>query len=139
MTHQPTLRSDYRPPDFRIDRIDLAFDLVPERTVVRAELQVRRTGDAAAPLVLDGEEMELLGVHVDGRALGADEYRLDPAHLTVATVPDAFTLVLEGAIRPAANTEDPAKPAVFHPGPASPTFTKAGSSVRPSFSLASKP
>ncbi|BBK38431.1 aminopeptidase N [Allostella sp. ATCC 35155] len=98
------MRSDYCPPDFRIDRLDLTFELEPERTQVRAEMTVRRTGAAGAPLVLDGEEMELHGIRLDGRPLAEGEYRLDHAHLTLPTVPDTFTLVVEGAIRPAANT-----------------------------------
>lgn len=61
------MRSDYCPPDFRIDRLDLTFELEPERTQVRAEMTVRRTGAAGAPLVLDGEEMELHGIRLDGR------------------------------------------------------------------------
>ncbi|BBK43388.1 aminopeptidase N [Allostella vacuolata] len=104
MNHQPIRRADYRAPDFRIDRVELEFDLDPERTRVRTRLEVRRIGDRAAPLVLDGEDMELASVALDGRELGPGEYRLEPTRLTIPAMPDAGTLAIEGIIRPAANT-----------------------------------
>jgi aminopeptidase N len=68
------LRSAYRPPDYGIDAVDLAFDLGESETFVEARLDVRRRGDAgrdAPPLVLDGEDLELLEIAVDGRPLAA--------------------------------------------------------------------
>jgi hypothetical protein len=40
-------RADYAPPAFLIDTVALEFDLVPERTVVRNTMRVRRNPDAA--------------------------------------------------------------------------------------------
>ena len=47
-TATPTVirREDYAPPAFLIDTVDLEFDLVPERTVVKSTLRVRRNPDA---------------------------------------------------------------------------------------------
>ncbi|BBK32892.1 aminopeptidase N [Stella humosa] len=104
MSHQPIRRADYLPPDFGIDRVELEFDLEPARTLVRARLAIRRIGASDAALVLDGEDMELLGLALDGNALAADRYRLEPTRLTIPGVPDAFELVIDGAIAPAANT-----------------------------------
>ena len=42
-------RADYAPPAFLIDSVALEFDLVPERTVVKSTLRVRRNPDARAP------------------------------------------------------------------------------------------
>ena len=54
---QPVYRTDYRPPDYRIDEVDLHFELGEEDTIVSARLSVR-IDDALAgdtpPLVLDG-------------------------------------------------------------------------------------
>jgi len=105
---QAVRREDYRPPDYRIERVDLAFDLAPETTRVTARLAVRSNHDRSAgirPLVLDGDELELLSLALDGRALGPDDYALDEKSLTLPEPPESFTLEIETAIRPAANTQ----------------------------------
>ena len=39
-------RADYAPPAFLIDTVALEFDLVPDRTVVRNTMRVRRNPEA---------------------------------------------------------------------------------------------
>jgi aminopeptidase N len=104
-TPQPVKLIDYQPPRFLIDTVDLAFALDPHATRVRAALSVRRNGDHAEPLRLNGERLKPISVAVDGRPLTATEYTVDDEWLTVAAVPDAFTLTTEVEIDPAANTE----------------------------------
>src|SRR6266446_638269 len=58
-----------------------------------------------SPLVLDGEELELESVALDGRALASGEYALEAAHLTVAQVPERSTLEILCRIRPRRNTK----------------------------------
>ena len=94
---------DYRAPDYRISEIHLDFALDPEKTHVTATTKVMRTG-AAVPLTLDGEALELVSVAVDGCLLGASEFSLDETSLTIAKVPDRFTLEIVTAIAPAKNT-----------------------------------
>ena len=60
-------RKDYTPPAFAIDHVDLVLDLDPQRTVVTSTLKIQRTGAADAPLILAGEELELVGVRLDGQ------------------------------------------------------------------------
>ncbi len=104
---QPIFRKDYRPPNFRIDRVDLRFDLGETRTHVRATLEIRRADGAAAdaPLVLDGEGLQLLDIAIDGRPLPAGEYTATPLRLEVPAVPAAFTLTTTVEIHPETNTE----------------------------------
>ncbi|MGA9797021.1 MAG: aminopeptidase N [Rhizomicrobium sp.] len=98
--------ADYRPPEFLIDSVDLAFDLDAARTTVRNKMHVRRAPGTPrdAALRLDGVRMELLGVALEGEALGANRYLLDKDGLTLCDVPDAFDLEIETAIHPAQNT-----------------------------------
>jgi aminopeptidase N len=87
---------DYTPPAFLIATVDLDVDIREDHARVRARLAVRRNPaapDARAPLVLDGDELVLESVAVDGRTLAAAEYALDAERLTIAAVPDAFTLL----------------------------------------------
>ena len=100
---QPTALKDYRPPDYRIDRVDLRFDLDPARTRTRATLAIHRVGDDTAPLALDGQELELLSIRLDGVDLPPGGYALSPTHLTIADPPAAFTLEIETATAPQDN------------------------------------
>ena len=102
------LRRDYRVPDFLIDTVHLSFVLGEEETRVEARLAMRRqpgTDPALrAPLVLSGEELELLEVEVDGRALSAEEFRAEPEQLTIDSLPDLFELRTLVRIHPEQNT-----------------------------------
>ena len=95
---------DYRAPDYKVTEIALDFVLDPEATRVTAKAQITRTGAAGAPLVLDGEHIKLISVAVDGRALAQGEYKVDDRTLTVAKVPEHFTLEVVTEIAPAHNT-----------------------------------
>ncbi len=95
---------DYRAPDFRIPAIDLDFVLAPDITRVAAKMKVQRTGGQSAPLVLNGEQLKLLGLRIDNDEVPASRYRVDAETLTVEDVPDEFTLDVFTEISPAANT-----------------------------------
>ncbi len=99
--------ADYRPPAFLVDRVALTFDLDDHKTLVQAVLSLRRNpdhGDPKAPLSLDGEGVALKSIALDGAALPESRYSVDDEGLTVADVPDAFTLTTEVQIDPAGNT-----------------------------------
>ncbi len=102
------LRSAYRAPDYLIDHVDLDFDLGEDETLVEARLAIRRRADAPdprAPLVLDGEGLELRGIEVDGRPLAASEFRVEDDRLTIDDVPSRFELRTRVAIHPETNTQ----------------------------------
>ena len=102
-TPQPIKLADYRPPAFLIDEAHLTFLLHPTATRVKVRLAVRRNGDHAAPLRLNGERIKLVSVALDGRTLSEDERRVDEDFLTVPNVPDAFSLETEVEIDPQNN------------------------------------
>jgi aminopeptidase N len=107
-THQRIYRKDYAPSDFLADRIDLSFVLAPAETVVRAKMQLRRNPDAAnrrGPLVLQGDELVLRTVRLDGATLDDTRFEADSQSLRVANVPEHFELETEVVIRPADNTK----------------------------------
>ncbi len=105
---QPTRLSDYRPPDFVADIVDLVFDLDPADTKVAATLRLRRNPEATtadAPLRLDGDELDLVALALDGRPLAAGDYRIDPdGALIIPIVPDSFTLEVRTRLVPERNT-----------------------------------
>jgi aminopeptidase N len=98
---------DYTPPAFLVTSVDLDVDLRDDHALVTAKLVLARNPQAAdprAPLVLDGDELELVSVAVDGRILGSGDYRLSAERLEIPAVPERFTLVSVVRIRPKHNT-----------------------------------
>jgi aminopeptidase N len=102
-TPQPIRLADYRPPAFLIETVHLDFDLVPNATRVKARLAVKRNGDHAEPLVLNGERVKLISVALDGRPLAETERQIDDETLTVPNTLGAFVLETEVEIDPEAN------------------------------------
>ncbi len=103
-----TIRLDeYRVPEFLIDTVDLTFDLFEDGATVTSKLAIRRNpqsdGDGA-PLVLDGQHLELVSATLNGEELGGNRYTVDADSLTLPDVPDAFTLDIVTRIEPHKNT-----------------------------------
>jgi len=106
-TPQTLYLADYAPPAFLIDAVDLDIDFRQGEAVVTAQLAVRRNPAANtpdAPLVLDGEELELIAVSLDGVELSASRYALSATRLTLDKLPDAFCLTTVTRIHPDCNT-----------------------------------
>src|SRR5690349_15911402 len=94
-TPQAIQLHDYLPPAFRISKVHPDVDIRAGAATVRSTLQIERNAQAKrpdAPLVLDGEGLELLSATIDGRSLGDGDYRVDASHLTIHGVPEAFVL-----------------------------------------------
>jgi aminopeptidase N len=97
---------DYRPTDYEIPQTHLSFRLDPLTTKVESRLTVsRRTGvPSNAPLVLDGEELKLVSVKLNGEAIGGNAYAVTPDTLTIHQLPEGtFTLEIETEIAPLSN------------------------------------
>ncbi len=91
---------DYVPPAFRIETVALDVEIRESDALVKSKLGVRR--NAPGPLVLDGEELELLSVSVDGKPA---EHKVTAEALTLERVPDRFTLETLSRIVPQKNTK----------------------------------
>ena len=106
-TAQPIRLKDYRPPDWLVDIVALDFSLHPSETRVRAKLTLRPNPEAtAAPLVLDGDGLNLVSLKLNGTPLPAENYVATPYSLTVAQPPNGpFTLEIETLVDPTANMQ----------------------------------
>jgi aminopeptidase N len=104
---RPVRLKDYRPPDWLIETVDLDVLLDPTATVVRAKLRLKPNGAGApAPLILDGEELKLHSLALDGKPLPDGSFIATPDGLTIAQPPQGpFTLEIETVLDPAANTQ----------------------------------
>ncbi|HEX5093021.1 MAG TPA: aminopeptidase N [Burkholderiales bacterium] len=92
---------DYTPPAFFVTHVDLDVDIREDHAIVRASLKVKRHAGGGA-LVLDGDELALQSVTLDGKPARHD---VTADRLTVHDVPDAFTLETVTRIVPQQNTK----------------------------------
>ena len=94
---------DYQPPDFSISETQLEFHLEAGCTRVLSRLKMHRmSADQSVPLVLDGIQLNLLELRLDGRLLSPDEFEVGEETLVIQQVPDHFELSCQVEIDPAA-------------------------------------
>ena len=99
---------DYKKPDFKIDSIDLIFDLDEDDTQVVSTLKISSDYDRSSgvrPLVLDGNRLTFKYIKLNGRAMSPEDYAVTDQSLTVFNPPDEFTLEIGTQIHPKANTQ----------------------------------
>ncbi len=106
----PVIRlQDYRPPDYRIDHVDIDVRLHPTATEVRTTSTMRPNPGRPAgpvPLVLDGDELTLKAILIDGAPLAADAYEAHADGLVIRNPPQRpFHLTIETIVDPTANTK----------------------------------
>src|SRR6202163_4349226 len=105
---RPVRLEDYRPPDWLVDTVELDVALAPAGTRVRATLALRPNGNGAAPapLMLNGEELTLTALSLDGAPLPPEQYVVTADRLTITQPPQRpFRLAIETVIDPSANTQ----------------------------------
>ncbi|MDP3799745.1 MAG: aminopeptidase N [Polaromonas sp.] len=96
-------RADYVAPAYWIDTVDLCFDLDPAKTRVLNRMKLRRNPDVPAqPLKLDGEELNLARVLVNGQGTS---FRMEGSRLVLDNLPDDFELEIFTTTCPAKNTK----------------------------------
>lgn len=98
---------DYQVPPYLIEQTKLNFDLQDGYTEVTSVLTMKRnpdSGQSNAPLVLDGQHLELKSLAVNGETVAESNYTTDSESLTVNQVPDAFELTVVTHIKPHENT-----------------------------------
>src|SRR5215218_9537474 len=105
---RPVRLSEYRPPDWLVETVDLHVNLHPTQTPVRATLKLtpNPAAGAPAPLTLDGDGLTLVSLKIDGAPVATDGYIATPDGLTIAQPPHRpFTLEIETLVDPQANTQ----------------------------------
>ncbi len=99
-------RADYTAPAYRIDTVELTFDLDPAKTRVLNKMTLRRNPDVAAqPLKLDGEELNLARVLVNGQGTS---FKMEGECLVLENLPEGnepFELEIFTTCAPIKNTK----------------------------------
>ena len=105
-----TFRKDYKPTDYEVQDIDLAFRINDGSTTVVGKVKMsRRDGvDASASMRLDAEDLDLKEVKVNGETLSADRYSYPEKDVLEIKGPfpeGTFELETEVTIKPEENTQ----------------------------------
>lgn len=108
-TEQPKMvvLSEYRLPDYLIDETHLTFELHESYALVHARLVMQRNpglDESLPPLVLDGQQLELVDIELDGLQLSVVEYNLTDSHLQIQPAKNQFELSTTVRIEPQNNT-----------------------------------
>ena len=93
---------DYKPYPFKIHKIDLNFDIHDGQTIVTATSKFERVNPAAKEVFLNGEDLELASVKVDGKLI--ESPNVTETALRVPCPADEFTLEIVTKIVPEDNT-----------------------------------
>lgn len=99
-------RKDYEAYPWGVKKLDLHFNIGRDSTVVRAEMefQLKNKSGASQDIVLNGSNLELLSLSLNGRVLSDDDYVIDGETLTVTDAPANSVLKSEVRIHPASNS-----------------------------------
>ena len=100
----PRFLADYRKANFSIETVDLTVELHDTHTRVTSELSIIRQGEHQEALILDGEQLTLLSVAIDGVTLTSHQYQLNEQTLTIPTDKNIFNLMIVTEINPLENT-----------------------------------
>lgn len=105
---KPILRDEYRPFEYRINHVSLTFELAPDATTVASELHIEpaetlESSEPAKPVFLDGVDLELIEVQLNGNSLDASRYKKTETGLQVEGITKACVLRITTRINPAAN------------------------------------
>ena len=79
MNPQEIFLSDYKKPEFKVINIDLCFNLDPEKTIVSSEIKFKRiknNPNIDSSLILDGKNLKLISLAIDGIKLDKNSYKL---------------------------------------------------------------
>ncbi|MCB1705513.1 MAG: aminopeptidase N [Halioglobus sp.] len=97
---------DYQSPAYYIGRTELHVELYEDCAIVTSRLHLLRDAGVAIgeSLELQGEELELLSVAIDGVTLEPSEYRVSDESLLIHFVPEQCIVTCRTRIQPQLNT-----------------------------------
>lgn len=94
---------DYQPPAYSISNTVLDVEIFEEETFVTSTLSLL-ANQPGAELVLNGEELTLVAIEINGTPLEESAYSVNDTHLTLHNPPEEFTLTTKVKIYPKQNT-----------------------------------
>ena len=102
--NQVIFRKDYQQPNYWVNSVSLGFLIEPTFTMVRSKIQFNHNTTKQNKLVLNGVDIDLMKISIDGRVLDKSDYVIDDESLTIDNTPENFVLQVENKIYPSKNT-----------------------------------
>ena len=102
--HSTIYRNEYATFDYRVDNINLRFELGEDSTAVTSTMSLVAVNQGQRPLVLVGKHLVLKELKLDGVPLSPERYQVTTELLTIHEVPATFSLEITTEIRPQDNT-----------------------------------
>jgi len=103
--NQVIYRKDYKQPNYWVQSVNLALMIEPDFTLVKSKIIFNQNKSIDEnTLVLNGVDLELINLVINGKKLSESDYTLDDESLTIENVPDSFELQVENKIYPSKNT-----------------------------------
>ncbi len=97
-------RKDYQQPNYWVQSVSLGFLIEPSFTVVRSKINFKHNAPKQSKLVLNGVDIDLMKISIDGKTLDKADYVIDDESLTIENTPEIFELQVENKIYPSKNT-----------------------------------
>lgn len=101
---EPIYLKDYQKTAYNVESVHLHFELTDTKTTVEAVMHFEKDSDQDNTLYLNGKDLKLLRVAIDGKELATDRYTIDDEALTITGLPDKFVLETQVEIHPEKNT-----------------------------------
>jgi len=104
---QTIYRKNYQPPIFLIEKVELSFDITETITTVKSKLHCQRNLDNTqklSDLILDGENLKLIELMIDGEIIEEKKYNLTDKQLIISELPDKCVIEITVNIDPKSNT-----------------------------------
>lgn len=101
----PVYRKDYKTYNYTVDSIHLNFQIHDHHTEVIsiADYCKNNAANGKKNLLLMGEDLELIGLFIDGKEIDKTRYEVDNQSLLIKNTPDRFTLKVITKIHPEKN------------------------------------
>lgn len=100
---------NYKEPEYQIRIVDLDINLHATETRVKSKFTVERQKQTEkdAPLILDGDELSLITLHINSKRVDKNDYKETPTQLIIKKLPKTktFEIEIETEINPTANTK----------------------------------
>lgn len=102
MKQEKIYLKDYKKPEFSVESINLDFNLNDDFCRVKTKIKIKKDLPDAE-LRLNGENVKLISVSIDGKELKKDQYTVTAEELIIPKVPDSFVLEIETELQPQNN------------------------------------
>lgn len=101
--HKKVYLKDYTPPSFLIPNINLSIELSHKKTRITSILEIIKNFATSSELILNGENLELEAISIDGKKLSQSEYKLDEKSLTLKLSKNQHSIEIITVIHPEKN------------------------------------